>query len=53
MVRNKSEEGTYPSRTKMTSLQSWVSRSPVFESIDLEELQYQTWSYVVEIDRVN
>jgi hypothetical protein len=36
----------------MTSVQSWVSRSPVLESIGLEESQYQTWSYVVEIDSV-
>jgi hypothetical protein len=37
---------------EMTSLQSWVNRSPVFESIDLKETQYQAWLYVVEIDRV-
>jgi hypothetical protein len=40
------------SRMEMTSLQSWVNRSPVFESIDLKETQYQAWLYVVEIDRV-
>jgi hypothetical protein len=36
----------------MTSPQSQVSRSLVLESIGLEESHYQTWSYVVEIDRV-
>jgi hypothetical protein len=36
----------------MTSVQSQVSRSPVIGSINLEESQYQTWSYLVEIARV-
>jgi hypothetical protein len=36
----------------MASLQSQVSRSSVFESIGQEESQYQTYSYLVEIDRV-
>jgi hypothetical protein len=36
----------------MTSLQSQVSRSSVLESVGLEESQYQTWSYVIEIYRV-
>jgi hypothetical protein len=36
----------------MTSLQSRVSRSLVLESIGLEESQYQTWSYVVEIESI-
>jgi hypothetical protein len=36
----------------MTSVQSWVSRSPVIESVGLEESQYQAWSYLVEIARV-
>jgi hypothetical protein len=35
----------------MTSLKSQVSWSPIFESTDLEESQYQTWSYVVQIDK--
>jgi hypothetical protein len=36
----------------MTSVQSWVSHSLVIGSISLEESQYQTCSYLVEIDRV-
>jgi hypothetical protein len=36
----------------MTSIQSQVSRSPVIGSIGLKQSQYQTWSYLVKIDRV-
>jgi hypothetical protein len=36
----------------MTSVQSRISRSLVIGSVGLEELQYQTWSYLIEIDRV-
>jgi hypothetical protein len=36
----------------MISVQSWVSRFPVIESVGLAESQYQTWSYFVEITRV-
>jgi hypothetical protein len=36
----------------MTPVQSWVRRSPVIGLVSLEESQYQTWSYLVEIDRV-
>jgi hypothetical protein len=36
----------------MTSVQSRVSWSPVIGSVGIEESQYQTWSYFVEIDRV-
>jgi hypothetical protein len=37
---------------EMTSFQSWVSQTPVIGSVDLEESQYQTKSYLVEIDTV-
>jgi hypothetical protein len=50
--RKQSEEGTYSLRMVMTSVQSQVSRSSVIKSIDLEESQYQAWSYLVEIARV-
>jgi hypothetical protein len=36
----------------MTSVQSWVSHSPVIGSVGLKESQYQTWSYLIEIDRI-
>jgi hypothetical protein len=36
----------------MTLVQSWVCRSPVIGFVILEESQYQTWFYLVEIDRV-
>jgi hypothetical protein len=36
----------------MTSVQSHVSRSLVIGFVGLEESQYQTWPYLVEIDRV-
>jgi hypothetical protein len=36
----------------MTSTQSWVCRSPVIGSVGLEESEYHTWSYLVEVDRV-
>jgi hypothetical protein len=36
----------------MTLVKSRVSQSPVIGSIGLEESQYQTWSYLIEIDRV-
>jgi hypothetical protein len=36
----------------MISVQSWVSRLPVIESVGLAESQYQTWSYFVEIAMV-
>jgi hypothetical protein len=52
MSKKKIEEGTYSLRTAMTSVQSRVSRSPVIGSDGLEESQYQTWSYLVEIVRV-
>jgi hypothetical protein len=37
---------------KMTSFQSRVSRSSVIGSVSIEDLQYQTWSYLLEIYRV-
>jgi hypothetical protein len=36
----------------MTLVQSRVSRSSVIGYVGLEKSQYQTWSYLVEIDRV-
>jgi hypothetical protein len=36
----------------MTSVQSRVNRPSVIRSVSLEESQYQTWSYLVEIARV-
>jgi hypothetical protein len=36
----------------MSSFQSRVSQSPVIGSVDLEDSQYHTWSYLVEIDMV-
>jgi hypothetical protein len=36
----------------MTPVQSRVSQSSVIGSVGIEESQYQTWSYFVEIARV-
>jgi hypothetical protein len=36
----------------MTSVQSQVGHLLVVGSVDREESQYQSWSYLIEIDRV-
>jgi hypothetical protein len=52
MIKKTKVKKEHSLRTEMTSFQSRVSRSSVIGFIGLEKSQYQTWSYLLEIDRV-